>query len=84
MLTFWLRVTLPRRAQGRGHEGDEVTMRSAPSALFVGLLLCSLAALAPGCKDEKTRLPFVIAETPSQVVTGPTPVFFTLIQQTRT
>ena len=59
-------------------------MRSAPSALFVGLLLCSLAALAPGCKDEKTRLPFVIAETPSQVVTGPTPVFFTLIQQTRT
>lgn len=59
-------------------------MRSAPSALFVGLLLSSLAALTPGCKDEKTRLPFVVAETPSQVVTGPTPVFFTLIQQTRT
>ena len=58
-------------------------MRSAPSALFIGLLLSSLAALAPGCTDEKTRLPFVVTETPAEVVTGPTPIFFTLIAQER-
>lgn len=47
-------------------------------ALVVG------AAGVLGCKDEKTRLPFLFAETPTAVVEGPTPVFYTLVQQSTT
>ncbi|MGE0707395.1 MAG: kelch repeat-containing protein [Planctomycetota bacterium] len=51
-------------------------MRPVPCALLAFLLLASA-----GCKDEKTNLPFIVAETPPGVVTGPVPVFYTLFQQ---
>jgi galactose oxidase-like protein/Kelch motif protein len=48
------------------------------------IALAVIAAGALGCKDEKTRLPFLFAETPSAVVEGSTPVFYTLVQQSST
>lgn len=46
--------------------------------------LALIACCVLGCKDEKTRLPFLFAETPPAVVEGETPVFYVLTQQTTT
>lgn len=53
------------------HRPSTRPRRAALLAPAVGVLL----ALA-GCKDEKTRLPFTTATTPTSPVTGPTPVYF--------
>ncbi|MCO5172247.1 MAG: hypothetical protein M9894_38610 [Planctomycetes bacterium] len=56
--------------------------RSASARRAAGLVSLALAAAssltAAGCRDERTRLPFTSAVTPTQAVTGPTPVLFTV------
>lgn len=49
-------------------------MRTSTTARLTLAIACCLALAA--CKDERTRLPFTSAVTPTQVVTGPTPVEF--------
>jgi len=51
---------------------------------IVRVALAVIAAGVLGCKDEKTRLPFLFTETPTAIVEGPTPVFYTLVQQSST
>ncbi|MBL4848210.1 MAG: hypothetical protein JKY65_22055 [Planctomycetes bacterium] len=55
---------------------DRCEARRGPHAVLALVALCLL-----GCKDEKTKLPFLFVETPSAVVEGQTPVFYTLVQQ---
>lgn len=55
---------------------------SAQRVAQIALVLIAAGVL--GCKDEKTRLPFLFAETPTAVVEGSTPVFYTLVQQSTT
>lgn len=50
------------------------------SATAAAALALATGALF-GCKDEKTRIPFLFAETPSAVVEGQIAVFYTLVNK---
>src|SRR5687768_17047556 len=57
---------LPRHLRSR------IRLRGARLAVAVGL------ATLLGCKDEKTRLPFITVPTPTSTVTGPTAIPFSV------